>query len=100
MNRIFLVLVMVVGVMLWSTAVPAGQYQDQRLIEELQRQNQAVMEQQRRQFEEQQLQRQTEEINRIGEETIVILGVDKLDEAREVLQRNWIHLIEDEIYSL
>ncbi|MCX5826029.1 MAG: acetolactate synthase [Deltaproteobacteria bacterium] len=39
-------------------------------------------------------------INRIGEETIVILGVDKIDEAREVLQRNWIHLIEDEIYSL
>ncbi|PJC71543.1 MAG: hypothetical protein CO013_14090, partial [Syntrophobacterales bacterium CG_4_8_14_3_um_filter_58_8] len=39
-------------------------------------------------------------INRIGEETIVILGVDKIDEAREVLRRNWIHLIEDEIYSL
>jgi hypothetical protein len=39
-------------------------------------------------------------INRIGQETIVILGTDKLDEAREVLQRNWIHLIEEEIYSL
>jgi hypothetical protein len=39
-------------------------------------------------------------INRIGKETIVILGTDKLNEAREVLQRNWIHLIEDEIYSL
>ncbi len=39
-------------------------------------------------------------INRIGKETIVILGVDKIDEAREVLLRNWIHLIEDEIYSL
>ena len=39
-------------------------------------------------------------INRIGKETIVILGTDKLDEAREVLQRNWIHLIEEEIYSL
>ncbi|MBU2053959.1 MAG: acetolactate synthase [Proteobacteria bacterium] len=39
-------------------------------------------------------------INRIGRETIVILGVDKLDEAREVLLRNWIHLIEEEIYSL
>ena len=39
-------------------------------------------------------------INRIGKETIVILGVDKIDEAREVLQQNWIHLIEDEIYSL
>jgi hypothetical protein len=39
-------------------------------------------------------------INRIGKETIVILGTDKLDEAREVLRRNWIHLIEEEIYSL
>ena len=39
-------------------------------------------------------------INRIGKETIVILGVDKIEEAREVLQQNWIHLIEDEIYSL
>ena len=39
-------------------------------------------------------------INRIGKETIVILGVDKPDEAREVLLRNWIHLIEEEIYSL
>jgi hypothetical protein len=39
-------------------------------------------------------------INRIGRETIVILGVDKLEEAREVLRQNWIHLIEDEIYAL
>jgi hypothetical protein len=39
-------------------------------------------------------------IDRIGKETIVILGTDKLDEAREVLRRNWIHLIEEEIYSL
>jgi hypothetical protein len=39
-------------------------------------------------------------INRIGKETIVILGVDKIDEAREVLERHWIHLIGDEIYSL
>jgi len=39
-------------------------------------------------------------INRISQETIVILGIDKIDEAREVLRRHWIHLIEDEIYSL
>jgi hypothetical protein len=39
-------------------------------------------------------------INRIGKETIVILGVDKIEAAREVLQQNWIHLIADEIYSL
>ena len=39
-------------------------------------------------------------INRIGKETIVILGVDKIDSAREILMQNWIHMIEDEIYSL
>jgi hypothetical protein len=39
-------------------------------------------------------------INRIGKETIVILGVDRIEAARDVLQQNWIHLIEDEIYSL
>jgi hypothetical protein len=39
-------------------------------------------------------------INRIGRETIVILGVDKIDAAREALRQNWIRLIEDEIYSL
>ena len=39
-------------------------------------------------------------INRIGKETIVILGVDKIEEARAVLLQNWIHLIEEEIYSL
>lgn len=39
-------------------------------------------------------------INRIGKETIVILGVDKLDEAREILAENWINLIDDEIYAI
>jgi hypothetical protein len=39
-------------------------------------------------------------INRIGKETIVILGVDKLEEARKILTENWIHLIGDEIYSI
>lgn len=39
-------------------------------------------------------------INRIGKETIVILGVDKLEEAREILTENWINLIGDEIYSI
>jgi len=39
-------------------------------------------------------------INRIGRETIVILGVDKIEEAREVLQQNWIHLIDEEIYTI
>lgn len=39
-------------------------------------------------------------VNRIGKETIVILGVDKLQEAGEILTENWIHLIGDEIYSI
>ena len=39
-------------------------------------------------------------INRIGKETIIILGVDKLEEAREVLEQNWINLIDEEIYSI
>ncbi len=39
-------------------------------------------------------------INRIGKETILIIGVDKLEEAREILEQNWIHLIGDEIYSI
>jgi hypothetical protein len=39
-------------------------------------------------------------INRIGKETIVIIGVDKLEEAREILAENWINLIGDEIYSI
>lgn len=39
-------------------------------------------------------------INRIGKETIVIIGVDKLEEARDILAENWIHLIDEEIYSI
>jgi hypothetical protein len=39
-------------------------------------------------------------INRIGRETILILGVDKMAEAKEILTQNWIHLIDDEIYSI
>lgn len=39
-------------------------------------------------------------INRLGKETIVIIGVDKLDDAKSVLSENWINLIGDEIYSI
>jgi hypothetical protein len=39
-------------------------------------------------------------INRIGKETILILGVDKIDEAREILEQNWIRLIDGETYSI
>ena len=39
-------------------------------------------------------------INRIGKETIVILGVDKIEEARKILTENWIYLIDEEIYFI
>jgi hypothetical protein len=39
-------------------------------------------------------------INRIGRETIVVLGVDRIEDARNALRQNWITLIGDEIYSL
>jgi hypothetical protein len=39
-------------------------------------------------------------INRLGKETILIIGVDKLEEAKEILTQNWIRLIYDEIYSI
>ncbi len=39
-------------------------------------------------------------INRIGRETIVILGVDKLEDAALILKQNWIRMVGDEIYSL
>jgi hypothetical protein len=39
-------------------------------------------------------------INRIGKETILIIGVDKLEDAKEILTQNWIRLIYDEIYSI
>lgn len=39
-------------------------------------------------------------INRLGRETILILGVDKIEETKEILEQNWIHLIGDEIYSM
>jgi hypothetical protein len=31
---------------------------------------------------------------------IVIIGVDKTEEAVEALEKNWVHLFKDEIYSL
>jgi hypothetical protein len=39
-------------------------------------------------------------INRIGRETIIIIGTTKIDEAQEALRQNWIDMIGDEIYSL
>jgi hypothetical protein len=39
-------------------------------------------------------------INRFGRETIVIIGVDRYEEGKKVLERNWIHLVGEEIYTL
>jgi hypothetical protein len=39
-------------------------------------------------------------IDRIGKETIVILGVDNIDKATEVLKGHWINFVGDQIYSL
>jgi len=39
-------------------------------------------------------------IERLGKETILIIGVDRVEEAGEILKENWIHLVGDQIYSL
>ncbi|MBN1571979.1 MAG: ACT domain-containing protein [Deltaproteobacteria bacterium] len=40
-------------------------------------------------------------IGRIGDNAILIVGVDKLDEAIDVMKRNWVHLIsENKLSSL
>jgi hypothetical protein len=37
---------------------------------------------------------------RLGKETILILGVDKIDEATDILKQNWINFVGDRIYTL
>ena len=39
-------------------------------------------------------------IERIGKETILIIGVDKIDEATAILKQHWITFVGDRIYSL
>lgn len=39
-------------------------------------------------------------LGRVSEQAIVILGVDKIEEAQEVLQRNWVRTLGKEIYNL
>jgi hypothetical protein len=39
-------------------------------------------------------------IERLGKETIIIIGVDNLERATEILKENWIHFVGDQIYSL
>jgi hypothetical protein len=35
-----------------------------------------------------------------GGKSVVIVGVDKMDEAIEVLKKNWVHLYDEELYTL
>ena len=35
-----------------------------------------------------------------GEKTVLIVGVDKMDEAIQVLRKNWVHMFDDELYTL
>jgi hypothetical protein len=35
-----------------------------------------------------------------GENTVVIMGVDKIEEAIQVLKRNWVHMYDEELYTL
>jgi hypothetical protein len=39
-------------------------------------------------------------IERLGKETILILGVDKIDEATRILKEHWIHFVGDKVYTL
>jgi hypothetical protein len=39
-------------------------------------------------------------IERIGKETILILGVDKIDKATAILNQHWINFVGDRIYTL
>jgi hypothetical protein len=35
-----------------------------------------------------------------GEKTVLIVGVDKMDEAVQVLRKNWVHMFDEELYTL
>jgi hypothetical protein len=35
-----------------------------------------------------------------GDRTVLIVGVDKMDEAIQVLRKNWVHMFDEELYSL
>lgn len=39
-------------------------------------------------------------LGRLSEQAIVILGVDKIEEAEKVLKQNWVHIIGKELYNL
>jgi len=35
-----------------------------------------------------------------GEKTVLIVGVDKMDEAKQILKKNWVHMYDEELYRL
>ena len=35
-----------------------------------------------------------------GENTVLIVGVDRMDEAIQVLKKNWVHMYDEELYKL
>ena len=35
-----------------------------------------------------------------GENTVLIVGVDKMDEAVQVLKKNWVHMHDEELYRM
>ena len=35
-----------------------------------------------------------------GEKTVLIVGVDKMEEATQVLKKNWVHMYDEELYAL
>jgi len=39
-------------------------------------------------------------LGRVGGQAVVILGVDKLEEAQKVLQQNWVRTLGKEVYTI
>jgi hypothetical protein len=39
-------------------------------------------------------------LGRASDQAVVILGVDKTEEAEEVLKKNWVHTLGNELYNL
>lgn len=35
-----------------------------------------------------------------GERSVLIVGVDKMEEAVEVLKKNWVHMLDEELYRI
>jgi hypothetical protein len=35
-----------------------------------------------------------------GEKTVLIMGVDKMEEAIQVLKKNWVHMYDEDLYAI